>query len=141
MPALTSDKDLRSKFEDAAASGSSVSDDDLKEVEKTSTHTPSYQVNTLTSTMNDWVRKGSGPRAQWLKLDLNVGRSKTWEDYGFTHKEVSKSTPWFTFFSAVVERDGERKTEHLEIENEETNVEVKVSFQQIAALDIQKGLW
>lgn len=141
MPALTMDKDLRSKFEDAGASGGSVSPEDVAAAEKSSIRVPIYEINTLSSTMNDWIRQGAGPRGQWLEINLSVGPSKTWKDFGFTNTSVSGAASWFPFFSAVVVRDNVRKTEHLNIENEETNISIEVSFQQIAALDIQRGLW
>ena len=141
MSAITADSDLRKLYEERGASGGEVTPEEKEAAEKASTRVPIYQINTLSSTMNDWIRLGSQPRGQWLQLDLSVGEHKTWKDFGFTHERSSASVPWFWFFSAYVVRDNRMVHERLDIEEKETDMSIEVSFQQIAALDIQRGLW
>jgi hypothetical protein len=141
MSAITADSDLRKLYEERGASGGEVTPEERETAEKASTRVPIYQINTLSSTMNDWIRLGSQPRGQWLQLDLSVGENMTWKDFGFTHERSSASVSWFPFFSASVVRNNKTTTEHLKIENDEINISIEVSFQQIAALDIQRGLW
>lgn len=139
MPALPLDNDLFSKLLEKGAAGGSLTPEERAEVEKSSIRVPGYEINSLNNTVDNWVLRSGDERGQWFKLNLSVGETKTWKDFGFTHERVSASAGWLGFFSAVVDKSG--KEEHLNIEHQETNIEIEVSFRGIAALDIQRGLW
>jgi hypothetical protein len=137
---LADDQDLIANAIKYANSGKKP---DPEPIEQSTLPVPLYSISGYNSTVQAWITAaGAGePRSNTITINVDKGRTTTWEDYGFKEVHGGGSGGFWPFFSATVYVHGKEETRTLNTKGRENKIKLSLAMIGIQKFTINPGTW